>query len=163
MKAIFLAISLFFISNANATVTLWQAAGVFQYQQQNQPMRAQAFDESAFLSESACNAAIAGYGNMLDDGSVTPGNQQNSRSKLDAVCHSIIPPQLPGWYALGQMQVQQSGQAAQPLHLKLGPFGNYPACQAALNRQKTLTLGNTPITDQNVAYKLDGDCYKLMD
>ena len=100
-KSFFIVSMLLFVSvSAQATVTLYQAVGVIQYHQQNQPMRAQTFDVGNFLSLSACNAAIANHGNMLDDGSVTPGNQQNSRTKLDAICHAVIPPQLPGWYAL---------------------------------------------------------------
>lgn len=156
------ALSLFSLS-ANATVTLYQAVGVIQYHQQNQPMRAQAFDVGNFLSSAACNAAIANHNDLLVAGSVTPGNQQNSRTKLDAICHAVIPPQLPGYYAIGLAQVQQSNQASQPLQFQLGPFSTLAACNAALKNQKSLTLQNTPIGDINVAYKLDGLCHKLMD
>ena len=163
MKLLFIIATLFFVTNANATVTLYQAAGVIQYHQQNQPMKAQTFDVGNFLSLNACNAAIANHGNMLDDGSVTPGNQQNSRTKLDAICHAVIPQQLPGYYAIGLAQVQQNNQASQPLQMQIGPFATLALCNAALNNQKSLTLQNTPIGDINVAYKLDGMCHKLMD
>ena len=163
MKLLFIIAAIFFVTSANATVTLYQAVGVIQYHQQNQPMKAQTFDVGNFLSLNACNAAIANHGNMLDDGSVTPGNSQNSRTKLDAICHAVIPPQLPGWYAIGLAQVQQNNQAAQPLQIQLGPFATLALCNAALNNQKSLTLQNTPIGEVNVAYKLDGMCHKLMD
>ena len=163
-KSFFIGSMLLFVSvSAQATVTLYQAVGVIQYHQQNQPMRAQTFDVGNFLSLSACNAAIANHGNMLDDGSVTPGNQQNSRTKLDAICHAVIPPQLPGWYAIGLAQAQQNNQASQPLQMQIGPFGTLAACNSALNNQRSLTLQNTPIGEINVAYKLDGLCHKLMD
>lgn len=163
-KSFFIVSMLLFVSvSAQATVTLYQAVGVIQYHQQNQPMRAQTFDVGNFLSLSACNAAIANHGNMLDDGSVTPGNQQNSRTKLDAICHAVIPPQLPGWYAIGLAQAQQNNQASQPLQMQIGPFGTLAACNSALNNQRSLTLQNTPIGEINVAYKLDGLCHKLMD
>jgi len=163
-KSFFIVSMLLFVSvSAQATVTLYQAVGVIQYHQQNQPMRAQTFDVGNFLSLSACNAAIANHGNMLDDGSVTPGNQQNSRTKLDAICHAVIPPQLPGWYAIALAQAQQNNQASQPLQMQIGPFGTLAACNSALNNQRSLTLQNTPIGEINVAYKLDGLCHKLMD
>lgn len=164
MKKLLIAVALLvFTATANATITLYQAVGVIQYNQQNQPMRAQTFDVGDFLSLAACNAAIANHNNLLAAGSVTPGNQQNSRTRLDAICHAVIPPQLPGWYAIGLAQVQQSNQASQPLQMQIGPFGTLAACNAALNNQKTLTLQNTPISEINVAYKLDGLCHKLTD
>ena len=164
MKKLFITLVLLaFTATANATTTLYQAVGVIQYHQQNQPMRAQTFDVGNFLSLAACNAAIANHNDLLVAGSVTPGNQHNSRTKLDAICHAVIPPQLPGYYAIGLAQVQQSNQASQPLQFQLGPFGTLASCNAALNNQKTLTLQNTPIGDINVAYKLDGLCHKLMD
>lgn len=162
-KLLITLVLLTFTVAANATVTLYQAAGVLQYQQSNQSMKAQNFDVGNLLSLSACNSAIANHAHLLRDGSVTPGNNQNSRTRLDAICHAVIPPQLPGWFGLGQAQVQQSNQPSQPLQVKIGPFATYSACKIAFNRQKTLTLQNAPITDNNVAYKLDGDCYQMME
>lgn len=168
MKSVILAAIFFmmFQSNANATLSLWQCVGVFQYQSSNQSMIAQTFNEGNFLSSTAANSAVAAYGGLFYNGSVTPvipGDVAvNTKSRLDAICHNVIPPQLPGYFVLGQMQVKQYGKPAQPLTTNIGPFGTLTACKAALNAQKTLTLQNTPLTETNVAYKFDGACYQLM-
>lgn len=164
MRALLTLLLLVVIGNANAALSLWQCVGVFQYQQTNKSMQAQIFNEGNFLSSTAANSAVAAYGGLFYNGTVTPGdNPVNTKSKLDAICHNVIPPQLPGYFVLGQMQVKQYNQPAQPLTTNIGPFGTLAVCKIALNKQKTLTLQNTPLTDQNVAYAFDGDCYQLMD
>lgn len=170
MKAIFLA-SLFFMAfqgQANATVTLWQAIGVSQYEEANQTMVASTFDVGNLLSLDACNKVIADHNQLLQVGSVTPSGGQanlekNTRSAVDAICYQVSLPQLPGWYFIGQAQVKQGAFKAQPLQVKIGPFAAEQTCKDAGNAQKKLTLQQTPITGQTVNYKLNGACRKLMD
>lgn len=172
MKSVIVILAaIFFImfqSNANATTTLWQAAGVTQYEEANQAMVADVFDVGNLLSLAACNSVIADHNHLLQSGSVTPSGgdasqQKNTKSAVDAICHAVITPQLPGYYYIGQMEIKQHGVKSQPKQVKIGPFATLPLCNAAGNAQKNLTLQKTPLTLINVYYQLKGGCRKLMD
>lgn len=168
-----LAILLFCVSSANATepagyLTQYQAVGVVQYEEANQTMVADTFDVGNLLSLAACNLVIADHNQLLQEGSVTPsgGNvdqQKNTRSAVDAICHTVMPPSLPGYYFIGQTEVKQHSQKAQPKQIKIGPFATLALCNSAGNAQKTLTLQKTPRTQTNVYYQLRGGCRKMMD
>lgn len=175
MKAIFL-VSVFFMmfqTPAHATepagyLTQYQAIGVVQYEEANQAMVADTFDVGNLLSLAACNLVIADHNQLLQDGSVTPsgGNvdqQKNTRSAVDAICHAVMPPSLPGYYFIGQTEVKQHSQKAQPKQIKIGPFATLALCNSAGNAQKTLTLQKTPRTQASVYYQLRGGCRKIMD
>lgn len=77
---------------------------------------------------------------LLQDGSVTPsgGNadqQKNTRSAVDAICHAVMPPSLPGYYFIGQMEIKQHNQKAQPKQVKIGPFATMSLCNSGGNAQ----------------------------
>lgn len=170
MKAAFLAAIFFmmFQSNANATTTLWQAVGVTQYEESNQTMVADVFDVGNLLSLAACNAVIADHNQLLQAGSVTPSGgeasqQKNTKSAVDAICHAVITPQLPGYYYIGQMEIKQHNVKSQPKQVKIGPFANLSLCNSGGATQKNLTLQKTPLTKFNVYYQLKGGCRKLID
>lgn len=175
MKALFLASVFFMIfqGSANATepagyTTQYQAVGVVQYEEANQTMVADTFDVGNLLSIAACNLVIADHNQLLQDGSVTPsgGNvdqQKNTRSAVDAICHAVLPTLLQGYYFIGQTEVKQHSQKAQPKQIKIGPFATLGLCNSAGNAQKTLTLQKTPRTQTNVYYQLRGGCRKMMD
>jgi len=157
--------ALFFSGNSLATVVLWEAVGVEQYQQSGQQMRALSFDVGNFQTLAACNAAISNHNNLMDATIKTPASSSDAKVKVDAICHAVIPLQLPGWHVIGVRQVQRGTSSAsdpsQALPVSIGPFVDEPTCNAAITAQKSLTLQNTPLSSQNVFTTLTAKCHKL--
>lgn len=157
--------ALFFSGNSFATVVLWEAEGVEQYQQFGKPMQAISFSVGNFQTLSACNDAIANHNNLMDATIKTPGSGSDAKVKVDAICHAVIPLQLPGWHVIGVRQVQRGNASAsdtsQALPVSIGPFVDEATCNAAITAQKSLTLQNTPLSSQNVFTTLTAKCHKL--
>lgn len=158
-------ITALFVIPASATIMLWQAVGIEQYQQAGQQMRALSFDVGNFQSETACNSAIASHNNLLIPGTITPGSSTNAKVNVDAMCHAVLPLQLPGWHVIGVRQVQRgtssSSDPSQALPVSIGPFVDEATCKSAITAQKSLTLQNTPLTGQNVFTSLTAICHKI--
>lgn len=157
---------LFVVSfSAQATTYFYQASGVEQYQQFGQQMRVIAFNVGNFLTLSSCNSAIADHSNLMDATVKTPASGNDAKVRVDAICHAVLPLQLPGWYVIGVRQVQRGNTSAsdpsQALPVNIGPFVDEPTCNAAITAQKSLTLQNTPLSSHNVFTSLTAKCHKL--
>lgn len=157
---------LFLLSfSAQATTYFYQASGVEQYQQAGQQMKALTFDVGNFQTLAACNAAVAAHSNLMDATIKTPASSNDAKVRVDAICHAVLPLQLPGWHVIGIRQVQRGSASAsdpsQALPVSIGPFADEPTCKAAITVQKSLTLQNTPLSDQNVITSLTAKCHKL--
>ena len=151
--------------SAQATTYFYQASGVEQYQQAGQQMKALTFDVGNFQTLAACNAAVAAHSNLMDATVKTPASGNDAKVRVDALCHAVLPLQLPGWHVIGVRQVQRGNSIAadpsQALPVSIGPFADEPTCKAAITAQKSLTLQNTPLSDQNVFTSLTAKCHKL--
>lgn len=148
-----------------ATTYFYQASGVEQYQQSGRQMVAVPFDVGNFQTLAACNAAVAAHSNLMDATIKTPASGNDAKVRVDALCHAVLPLQLPGWHVIGIRQVQRGSASAsdpsQALPVSIGPFADEPTCKAAIAAQKSLTLQNTPLSDQNVFTSLTAKCHKL--
>lgn len=164
-RIILIVTALFVASNANATVTFWQAVGVEQYQQANQKMVALSFDVGNFQTLASCNNAIANHNNLMDATIKTPASGNEAKVRVDAICHAVIPLQLPGWHVIGVRQVQQGNTSAsdtsQAIPVSIGPFTDEDTCKAAITAQSTLTLQHTPLSEKSVSTTLTAKCHKL--
>ena len=151
--------------SAQATTYFYQSSGVEQYQQAGQQMKALTFDVGNFQTLAACNAAVAAHSNLMDATIKTPASGNDAKVRVDALCHAVLPLQLPGWHVIGVRQVQRGNASAsdpsQALPVSIGPFADEPTCKAAITAQKSLTLQNTPLSDQNVFTSLTAKCHKL--
>lgn len=151
--------------SVQATTYFYQASGVEQYQQAGQQMKALTFDVGNFQTLAACNSAIAAHSNLMDATVKTPASSNDAKVRVDAICHAVLPLQLPGWHVIGVRQVQRGNASAsdqsQALPVSIGPFADEPTCKAAISMQKSLTLQNTPLSDSNVFTSLTAKCHKL--
>jgi len=139
---------------------VYMAVGVKQYQESGKNMIAQGFSVGQFSDSSSCNAEVANQNNLTLQN--TPKSSNNSAQRVDAICHPILPVQMPGYWIVGTGQIQQNNVATQPIDTKIGPFATAAICNARLTLAKALTLQNTPKTGNNVGYALDGDCVYLL-
>lgn len=161
-----LILSLFLLSfSTQATTYFYQASGVEQYQQAGQQMKALTFDVGNFQTLAACNAAVAAHSNLMNATVKTPASSNDAKVRVDALCHAVLPLQLPGWHVIGVRQVQRGSASAsdpsQAFPVSIGPFADEPTCKAAITAQKSLTLQNTPLSDSNVFTSLTAKCHKL--
>lgn len=165
MKYISLLLLTLISFSAQATTYFYQASGVEQYQQAGQQMKALTFDVGNFSTLAACNAAVAAHSNLMDATIKTPASSNDAKVRVDALCHAVLPLQLPGWHVIGVRQVQRGNTIAadqsQALPVSIGPFIDETACKAAIVEQKSLTLQNTPLSDSNVFTSLTAKCHKL--
>ena len=151
--------------SAQATTYFYQASGVEQYQQSGQQMKAMTFDVGNFQTLAACNAAVAAHSNLMDATTKTPASSNDAKVRVDAICHAVLPLQLPGWHVIGVRIVQRGNASAsdpsQALPVSIGPFPDETACKAAITAQKSLTLQDTPLSNLNVFTSLTAKCHKL--
>lgn len=167
MKLLFITAAMFFVTSANATTAFWQAVGVEVYQHTNAPIKAIEFNAESFASLESCNAAIANHNQMMPAGTKTPtliGEEStavSAKANVDAICHQVLPLQMPGWYAYGTSQVKEGTQQATPVRVKIGPLQSKSLCVAAIENQKKLTLQKSPIYEKTISYSLNAECHKL--
>lgn len=153
---------MFTMVGSASAIDTWRAYGVSQYQHSNAPMIAAKFVEGNHATEALCNSAVADQDALYPDGTKTPGARQDTAKRgVDAICHLVSPLSSPdNYYIVGSRQVRSGTYPGTVFDIKIGPF-SAANCPTEKTKQASLTLQNTPLSQQNVGTSLIANCQQL--